>query len=165
MAVTDTLQIAVELWAASIPDIQFALIATIDGFPVACTGDIPSNDSIEYLAAVAASTFALCEQLNKDFKHGDVSEIRLAGENNQVFLYTARRNYILVVGTPSKVNEGLIHLEARRFIQQIPFTNTQTSRTAIDKRLAGILPTGRGITHISGNRANPYSYVLRKEVI
>lgn len=102
---------------SSLPELRGALIATVDGLPVAQVVD--GNTDANRVAAMAATALGLGKRINDTLASGDLTEMSVSGLNGQVFIYAAGRKGVLAVVTPSQMNLGLLNMEARDAAQEI----------------------------------------------
>ena len=102
---------------SSLPEVRGALIATVDGLPIAQVVD--GNTDANRVAAMAATALGLGKRINDTLASGELTELSVSGLNGQVFIYAAGRKGVLAVVTPSQMNLGLLNMEARDAAQDI----------------------------------------------
>ncbi|MFD2610332.1 roadblock/LC7 domain-containing protein [Deinococcus taklimakanensis] len=101
----------------SLPEVRGALIATVDGLPIAQVVD--GNTDANRVAAMAATALGLGKRINDTLASGELTELSVSGLNGQVFIYAAGRKGVLAVVTPSQMNLGLLNMEARDAAQDV----------------------------------------------
>ncbi|SEJ84100.1 hypothetical protein SAMN04488058_12222 [Deinococcus reticulitermitis] len=96
---------------SAMPELRGALIATVDGLPIAqAMGD---GTDANRVAAMAATALGLGKRINDTLGSGTLSDMSVSGLNGQVYIYAAGSKGVLAVVTPPGVNLGLLHMEAR----------------------------------------------------
>lgn len=102
---------------SALPELRGVLVATVDGLPIAQS----MNDSTDAnrVAAMAATALGLGKRINETLSSGDLTEFSVSGTAGQVFLYAAGAKGVLAVVTPSGMNLGLLHMEARDAAAQV----------------------------------------------
>ena len=96
---------------ASTPDLVGALVASVDGLPIA--HDIRGADG-SGVAAMAATAAGLGKRIVDDFAFGDFAETVVRGSDGYFVVYSVGRVAVLAVIASHGANLGRIHLEARR---------------------------------------------------
>jgi hypothetical protein len=94
----------------SIPELFGAMIASVDGLPIA--HDFPEGES-ERLAAMAATALGLGKRITERTNLGDLHETVVRGDRGYLVVYSAGPNGILVISGPITSNLGLMRIEAR----------------------------------------------------
>ncbi len=105
---------------SSLPEIRGALVATLDGLPIAQA--FTDNTDANRVAAMAATALGLGKRINDTLGSGEFNEMSVSGVGGQVFLYAAGRKGVLAVVTPADMNLGLLHMEARDVARDIANT-------------------------------------------
>ena len=103
--------VAVADLRGAIPELRGAMIATVDGLPIAQL--FTDNTDGNRVAAMAATALGLGKRINDTLGTGDLSEMSVAGLDGQVYIYAAGRKGVLAVVAPSGMNVGLLNMEAR----------------------------------------------------
>ena len=102
---------------SAMPELRGALIATVDGLPIAqAMGD---GTDANRVAAMAATALGLGKRINDTLGSGTLSDMSVSGLNGQVYIYAAGSKGVLAVVTPPGVNLGLLHMEARDAAQAV----------------------------------------------
>ena len=102
---------------SALPELRGALIATVDGLPIAqAMGD---GTDANRVAAMAATALGLGKRINDTLGSGTLSDMSVSGLNGQVYIYAAGSKGVLAVVTPPGVNLGLLHMEARDAAQEV----------------------------------------------
>lgn len=96
---------------SSLPELRGALIATVDGLPIAQS--FSDNTDGSRVAAMAATALGLGKRINDTLGAGDLTELSVTGDNGQVYVYATGRKGVLAVVAPKAMNLGLLHMEAR----------------------------------------------------
>lgn len=107
----DTLLTTLQTLRSSLPELRGALVATVDGLPIAQT--FSDNTDANRVAAMAATALGLGKRINDTLGAGDLSEMSVTGLEGQVFVYATGKKGVLAVVTPPGMNLGLLHMEAR----------------------------------------------------
>ena len=107
----EQLQATLQNLRTSLPELRGALVATVDGLPIAQTFS-DSTDS-NRVAAMAATALGLGKRINDTLGTGELTEMSVSGLDGQVYVYATGRKGVLAVVTPSGMNLGLLHMEAR----------------------------------------------------
>ena len=96
---------------ATLPDVHGAIVASVDGLPLAHTlhGGDPAG-----LAAMAATVAGLGKRIVGDMALGDVAESVVRGDPGYFAVYAAGPTAVLAVIAADGANLGRVHLEARR---------------------------------------------------
>lgn len=98
-----------------IPQLSAALVATRDGASLAQL--VQSSDSPEQIATMAATTLALGKRISSSLMGADMTETTVSSHNEQIHLYAAGNNGVLVLVAPQSVND--IQAHARNTAQAI----------------------------------------------
>ncbi|GHF94355.1 hypothetical protein GCM10017783_02960 [Deinococcus piscis] len=96
---------------STVPDVRGAMIASVDGLPIAQT--FADNTDAGRMAAMAATALGLGKRINATLDTGDLSEMSVSGSAGQVYIYATGRKGVLAVVAPGGMNLGLLHMEAR----------------------------------------------------
>lgn len=107
----ETLLTTLQTLRSSLPELRGALVATVDGLPIAQT--FSDNTDANRVAAMAATALGLGKRINDTLGAGDLSEMSVTGLEGQVFVYATGKKGVLAVVTPPGMNLGLLHMEAR----------------------------------------------------
>ena len=99
-----------ELIAAT-PHVTGALVASVDGLPVA--HDLRTGDP-DAIAAMAATTAGLSQRIAGDFDHGEFAETTVRGADGFFVVYSVGSTAVLAVIAAAEANLGRVHLNARR---------------------------------------------------
>jgi predicted regulator of Ras-like GTPase activity (Roadblock/LC7/MglB family) len=101
--------------SASVPDIVGALLATVDGLPMAAT---LADKNVERIAAMTASVASLSARAMESTGLGRYRETLVRCGDGCFVVYEAGHQVVLAVAARSCLNLGLIHLECRRAAQR-----------------------------------------------
>lgn len=102
---------------SSMPELRGALIATVDGLPIAqAMGDGTDPNRV---AAMAATALGLGKRINDTLGAGQLTDMSVSGATGQVYIYAAGTKGVLAVVTPPGMNLGLLHMEARDTAQSV----------------------------------------------
>ena len=105
------LQATLQSLRTSLPELRGALVATTDGLPIAQSfSDTTDSNRV---AAMAATALGLGKRINDTLGTGDLTEMSVSGVDGQVYVYATGRKGVLAVVTPTGMNLGLLHMEAR----------------------------------------------------
>ncbi len=102
-----------ELLAAlrqALPEINGAMVASVDGHPIA--HDFPDGDA-DNLAAMAATTLGLGQRVAQRVDIGDLAETVFRGSNGYLVVYAIGHGAVLVMSAPRSASLGLMRIEAR----------------------------------------------------
>ncbi|MFC5849341.1 roadblock/LC7 domain-containing protein [Deinococcus petrolearius] len=95
----------------SMPELRGALVATVDGLPIAQA--MSDGTDANRVAAMAATALGLGKRINDTLGSGSLTDMSVSGAQGQVYIYAAGNKGVLAVVTPSGMNLGLLHMEAR----------------------------------------------------
>ena len=95
----------------SMPELRGALVATVDGLPIAQA--MSDGTDANRVAAMAATALGLGKRINDTLGTGELTEMSVSGADGQVYVYATGRKGVLAVVTPTGMNLGLLHMEAR----------------------------------------------------
>lgn len=107
----ETLINTLQTLRSSLPELRGALVATVDGLPIAQT--FADGTDANRVAAMAATALGLGKRINDTLGAGELSEMSVTGLDGQVFVYATGKKGVLAVVTPPGMNLGLLHMEAR----------------------------------------------------
>lgn len=96
---------------SSTPGLLGALVATVDGLPVA--HDVLRGDAAG-VAAMAATAAGLGKRIIGDFDFGDFAECVVRASEGYFVVYSVGSLAVLAVTASATTNLGRVHLEARR---------------------------------------------------
>ncbi|WP_291426762.1 roadblock/LC7 domain-containing protein [Deinococcus sp.] len=113
----ETLQATLQTLRTSLPELRGALVATIDGLPIAQS--FSDNTDANRVAAMAATALGLGKRINDTLGAGELTEMSVTGADGQVFVYATGRKGVLAVVTPAAMNLGLLNIEARDAAQTV----------------------------------------------
>lgn len=111
----ETLQRALIAVEREVPDIRGCALASRDGLPIVST--MPGTDASR-LAAMAATVLALGARVAESTELGTYEETVIQGTAGTFVTYGAGDAVLAVLAGPG-ANLGLVHLEARRAVEQI----------------------------------------------
>lgn len=101
----------------AMPELRGALVATVDGLPIAqAMGD---GTDANRVAAMAATALGLGKRINDTLGAGQLTDMSVSGASGQVYIYAAGNKGVLAVVTPPGMNLGLLHMEARDTAQDV----------------------------------------------
>ncbi len=96
---------------SAMPELRGALVATVDGLPIAQA--MGEGTDANRVAAMAATALGLGKRINDTLGSGSLTDMSVGGASGQVYIYAAGLKGVLTVVTPPGVNLGLLHMEAR----------------------------------------------------
>lgn len=102
---------------ASMPELRGALVATVDGLPIAKA--MSDGTDAQRVAAMAATALGLGKRINDTLGSGQLTDMSVGGMDGQVYIYAAGNKGVLAVVCPAGVNLGLLHMEARDAAQSV----------------------------------------------
>ncbi len=102
--------------AASVPDLRGALVASVDGLPLAHS--LRSGDPAS-IAAMASTTAGLGKRVASDLGLGGFAESVVRGEHGYLAVYSAGPIAVLAAIASEGANLGRVHLESRRCAARI----------------------------------------------
>lgn len=117
MAKLDQFQKSVDGLRAAIPELKGVLLASTEGLPIAHS--LSNGTDPARMAAMAAAASSLGRRVSDTLHAGTFEEISVAGNDGQIFLYSAGSKGVLAVLGPAGCNAGLVHLEARGLAKEI----------------------------------------------
>ena len=112
----DQLQRAVLQLRGAVSDVVGAIVASVDGLPMA--HDVYGHDPAG-IAAMAATAAGLGKRIVGDFEFGDFAECVVRAEGGYFVVYSVGRVAVLAVMASEGANLGRVHLEARRCVAKI----------------------------------------------
>ena len=96
---------------ASVPDLLGALVASVDGLPLAY--DVGDEDPAG-IAAMAATAAGLGKRLIESFEFGEFAESVVRAKDGYFVVYSAGPVAVLAAMASAGANLGRLHLESRR---------------------------------------------------
>ncbi len=94
----------------SIPELNGAMVASVDGLSVA--HDFPEADA-ERMAAMASTALGLGQRISDRTSLGEMQETVVRGDHGYLVVYAAGEQAVLVLAGPFNANLGLMRIEAR----------------------------------------------------
>lgn len=94
----------------SIPELNGAMVASVDGLSVA--HDFPEADA-ERMAAMASTALGLGQRISDRTSLGEMQETVVRGNHGYLVVYAAGEQAVLVLSGPFNSNLGLMRIEAR----------------------------------------------------
>lgn len=113
----ERLNVALNTLRSSMPELRGALVATVDGLPIAQA--MGEGTDANRVAAMAATALGLGKRINDTLGSGVLTDMSVSGDNGQVYIYAAGNRGVLAVVAPTGTNLGLLHMEARDIAQDI----------------------------------------------
>jgi predicted regulator of Ras-like GTPase activity (Roadblock/LC7/MglB family) len=110
------IQLAVFELRGSVSDVVGAIVASVDGLPMA--HDVLGHDPAG-IAAMAATAAGLGKRIVGDFQFGGFAECVVRAEGGYFVVYGIGRVAVLAVMASEGANLGRVHLEARRCATKI----------------------------------------------
>jgi uncharacterized protein len=117
MAKLEQLQKSVDGLRNAIPELRGVLVASTEGLPIAHS--LSNGTDPARMAAMAAAATSLGRRVSDTLQTGAFEEISVAGDEGQIFLYSAGPKGVLAVIGPAGCNAGLVHLEARGVAREL----------------------------------------------
>ncbi len=100
-----------------VPGISGALIASKDGISMAQL--IGQFDDPQQIASRAAATLALSRRMAESFKTNALNETTISGQTENIHLFAAAEEGVLVVIAPTNTESQLLQQEARLTAQEV----------------------------------------------
>ncbi|WP_084047748.1 roadblock/LC7 domain-containing protein [Deinococcus hopiensis] len=113
----DRLNASLTTLRTSMPELRGALVATVDGLPIAKS--MSDGTDANRVAAMAATALGLGKRINDTLGSGELTDMSVSGMGGQVYIYAAGNKGVLAVVTPPGMNLGLLHMEARDTAQAV----------------------------------------------
>jgi predicted regulator of Ras-like GTPase activity (Roadblock/LC7/MglB family) len=110
---------------AVVPDVVGAIVASVDGLPIA--DDVPDHDPAG-IAAMAATAAGLGKRIVGDFHFGDFAECVVRASGGYFAVYSAGPSAVLAALASDAANLGRLHLGARRCAARIAGALAEGSR-------------------------------------
>jgi predicted regulator of Ras-like GTPase activity (Roadblock/LC7/MglB family) len=110
-AARERIQQAIFELRGAISDVVGAIVASVDGLPMA--HDVRDHDPAG-IAAMAATAAGLGKRIVDDFDFGGFAECVVRAEGGYFVVYSVGRVAVLAVMASEGANIGRVHLEARR---------------------------------------------------
>lgn len=117
MSKQDQLTSTLTTLRGALPELRGALVATVDGLPIA--QDMGGGVDANRVAAMAATALGLGKRINDTLGSGQLTDMSVGGTDGQVYIYAAGNKGVLAVVAPAGVNLGLLHMEARDAAQSV----------------------------------------------
>lgn len=117
MSKQDQLTSTLTTLRGALPELRGALVATVDGLPIA--QDMGGGADANRVAAMAATALGLGKRINDTLGSGQLTDMSVGGTDGQVYIYAAGNKGVLAVVAPAGVNLGLLHMEARDAAQSV----------------------------------------------
>ncbi|GGO36949.1 roadblock/LC7 domain-containing protein [Deinococcus radiopugnans] len=117
MSKQDQLTSTLTTLRGALPELRGALVATVDGLPIA--QDMGGGVDANRVAAMAATALGLGKRINDTLGSGQLTDMSVGGTDGQVYIYAAGKKGVLAVVAPAGVNLGLLHMEARDAAQSV----------------------------------------------
>lgn len=117
MSKQDQLTSTLTTLRGALPELRGALVATVDGLPIA--QDMGGGADANRVAAMAATALGLGKRINETLGSGQLTDMSVGGTDGQVYIYAAGNKGVLAVVAPAGVNLGLLHMEARDAAQSV----------------------------------------------
>jgi predicted regulator of Ras-like GTPase activity (Roadblock/LC7/MglB family) len=115
-AARENVQRAIFELRGAITDVVGAIVASVDGLPMA--HDVRDHDPAG-IAAMAATAAGLGKRIVDDFAFGAFAECVVRAEGGYFVVYGVGRVAVLAVMASEGANLGRVHLEARRCVTKI----------------------------------------------
>lgn len=100
----------------SLSSVRGVMLASVDGLVIS---HFVQTGEANQIAAMSATTLGLGKRVIEAISAGSLSEVNIAGDAGQMFLYAVRNQAVLVVITSEKPNVGMIQLQARDAARRI----------------------------------------------
>lgn len=97
-------------------DIKFAIITSIEGFPILSL--LPRKYNEQKVAAMVASLLSISEMAVADMEIGEFKQIYLKGIDGYILIFDAEEA-ILAVSTTKKAKMGLIFFDCKNALYKI----------------------------------------------
>ncbi len=113
----ETLEDILNTLLASMPEIQSAIIVSIEGLPIASA--LPPGVNETRVSAMTAAILSLAELAIQEFEKGLFEQVFVRGQNGYVFTMVAGQSAVLTISTVKRISLGLIFIEAKRTCDKI----------------------------------------------
>lgn len=117
MSKPERLKSILQTLRSSLPELRGAMVATVDGLPIAQS--FSDNTDANRVAAMAATALGLGKRINDTLGTGSLSEMSVSGLDGQVYIYSVGAKGVLAIVAPSGINLGLLNMEARDAAQSV----------------------------------------------
>lgn len=101
----------------AIPEGTFALIASVEGLPIAST--LPRGFNETRIAARTATLLSLSKKAILEMRKGNLDQLYIKGSEGYLLVMQAGPNAILIMSTTKDIRLGLILLDCRRICEKI----------------------------------------------
>lgn len=101
---------------SSLSSVRGVMLASVDGLVIS---HFVQTGEANQIAAMAATTLGLGKRVIDAINAGQLTEVAIAGNEGQMFIYAVRDQAVLVVITGEKPNVGMIQLQAREAAKRI----------------------------------------------
>jgi uncharacterized protein len=112
-----SLQSTLQSFVNQTPDIQGAVLVSLDGLPLASY--LPTAMDEERVSAMSATMLSLGERIGKELGRGDADRLFVEGDQGYAVLTACGSEAVLLVLAASGVKQGLLMLEIKRITAEI----------------------------------------------
>lgn len=112
----DNIKTILQELKGSLSNVRGVMLASVDGLAIS---HLVQTGEADQIAAMSATTLGLGKRVIDAIQAGSLSEVIIAGNEGQMFIYAVRDQAVLVVITGEKPNVGMIHLQARNAAKQL----------------------------------------------
>ena len=99
------------------PDIEAAVIVSVDGLPIASS--LPGGIEEDRVSAMSAAMLSLGERIASELGRGLLDEVYVKGENGYVILRDVGEEAVLTVLARQQAKLGLLFLDMRRASEEL----------------------------------------------
>ncbi len=114
---TEQLQERLRDLQVSSPDVEAAVIVSVDGLNMASS--LPGNIEEDRVSAMSAAMLSLGERIASELGRGELNQVYVKGENGYVLLSAIGEEAVLTVLAREQAKLGLIFLDMSRAVKEL----------------------------------------------
>ena len=96
---------------SDVPEVQAAVIATLDGLPV--VADVKSSSfNPDKISALVATAVSVAKRTGQAIGIGELNELSMTTKDGKIFLYLIGSTAVLALITPKNISLGMLMMKA-----------------------------------------------------
>lgn len=111
------LNVTLQNFVSSSPDIQGASLVTPDGLPLAAT--LASSLDEERVAAMTAAMLSLGERIGSELSRGGIEKIAVEGAEGTAILTSCGEDAVFLVLASKAAKQGILMLEVKQALAEV----------------------------------------------
>jgi uncharacterized protein len=101
----------------SSPDIQGAVVVTLDGLPLSSALGVGMDE--ERISAMSAAMISLGERIAKELSRGEIERLFVQGSTGYAILTSCGEDAVLVTLASNEAKQGMLFLEVKRVSEAV----------------------------------------------